>query len=107
MNECFYKNGVISLNTNLFNLELIDVLEKRKELFYKFKVKYRFNGETFYITYNKNLNEITAIELDNKYIRKDDVIISKITSRKYDNCILDISNNKFLLINIFRFLVQI
>ena len=107
MNECFYKNGAISLSTNLFNLELIDVLAKRKELFYKFKVKYRFNGETFYITYNKNLNEITAIELDNKYIRKDNVMISKITSRKYDNCILDISNNKFLLINIFRFLVQI
>lgn len=107
MNECFYKREVISLNTNLFNLELIDVLKKRKEIFYKFKVKYKFNGETFYITYNKNLNEITAIELDNKYIRKDNVIISKITSRKYDNCILDISNNKFLLINIFRFLVQI
>ena len=107
MNECVYKNGVISLNTNLFYFELIDVLAKRKELFYKFKVKYRFNGETFYITYNKNLNEITAIELDNKYIRKDNVMISKITSRKYDNCILDISNNKFLLINIFRFLVQI
>lgn len=107
MNECFYKNGVISLNTNLFCFELIDILIKRKELFYKFKVKYKFNGETFYITYNKKLSEMTDIELENKYIRKDNVIISKITSRKYDNCILDISNNKLLLINIFRFLVQI
>lgn len=96
---------IYNKSLDLYNFTI--TLLKKEHNINKFSVVYKPTREEFFICYNSLKKDITKIILKSYYTNKHNTIISTKTHRKYANCIIDIYNNNFLLINIFNFLSKI